>query len=89
MATSVASAKGLGLAAAFTAGGLAAANQITQGKAPRLTTVFGAFGVAIGLTAIAGFAPGVAAAFAVLIILTALLTSGAATISRITSNVFR
>mgnify|MGYP000098914619 CR=1 FL=1 len=49
-----------------------------------------ALGAAVGvaLTAIAGFAPGVAAAFAVLVILTALLTSGAATITRIASNVF-
>lgn len=84
-----AGAKALGITAAMVAGGLSAANQITQGRAPSLTTVFGAFGVAIGLTAIAGFAPGVAAGFAVLVILTALLTTGAATITRITSNVFR
>jgi len=86
---STASAKGAGIAAAMVAGGLSAANQITQGRAPRLSTAFGAFGVAIGLTTLASFAPGVAMAFAVLVIVTALLTSGAATITRITSNVFR
>lgn len=83
-----ASAKALGITAALTVGGLSAARSITEGHAPRLSTAFGAFGVAIGLTALAGFAPGVAAAFAVLVILTALLTSGAATITRITNNVF-
>lgn len=87
MAT-VASARSLSIAAALTAGGLSAANSITSGKAPRLSTAFGALGLAVGLTALAGFAPGVAAAFAVTIILTALLTVGAATITRITSNVF-
>jgi hypothetical protein len=87
MAT-VASARSLSIAAALTAGGLSAANSITSGKMPKLSTGFGALGLAVGLTALAGFAPGVAAAFAVTIILTALLTVGAATITRITRNVF-
>ncbi len=82
------SAKALGITAAVTAGGLAAASQIVKGNVPRLSIALGALGVGVALTAIAGFAPGVAAAFAVLVILTALLTSGAATITRIASNVF-
>jgi hypothetical protein len=77
------SAKRLGIAAGLTTAGLAAAGSITRGEAPRLRHTFGAFGVAIGLTALAGVAPGVAAALAVVIIITALLTSGATTIARI------
>ncbi len=82
------SARSLAITAAVTAGGLSAAKQITDGNAPRITTAFGAFGLALGLSALAGFAPGLAAAFAVLVIVTSLLTNGASTLTRIARNVF-
>ncbi len=85
---SPAAAKSLALTAAFTAGGLNAAATIVRGDTPRLRIAFGSLALGVMLTATASFAPSVAAAMSVLVIITALLTAGADTLSTVSRNLF-
>ncbi len=71
--TSTGAARSLALSACFTAAAMSSATSIVNGDPPRLRVVFGAFGAAIALTALAGPIPGVVAAFSGVVIVTSLL----------------
>jgi len=80
------SARTLALAAATTATGLAVASTIVRGNVPKVRTAAAGLVLAVLLTAAAGPWPNVAGAFSVLILTTAVLTTGADTLTTITRN---
>lgn len=81
-------ARSLAIAAGATTFGLSAARQIIRGDMPKLTSAFGSLGVAVVLSAVAGGAPALAATFAVLVIVTALLVNGAPVLTTLSRNLF-
>jgi hypothetical protein len=78
-------ARSLAIAAGATTFGLSAARQIIRGDAPKLTSAFGSLGVAVVLSAVAGGAPGLAAMFAVLVIVTAVFVNAGPLVQLVTN----
>ncbi len=71
------------LGATAATAGLSIAADLTAGNVPALGIVLGAAGVAVVLSMVSEFAPDLAAAFAVLLLVSAALASGPETFNRL------